>query len=281
MKKELLPYVVGAVLLVGALGYVGYQWKLTTEKLLVTEAELASSTRAVQNATTDNQQLSEALSAEKERNDAFQGKIDALSGTVGKLDKLAKIDPELLQKYSKVFFLSENYIPELTQIPQKFISDSKDEYFQKEAWTFLEDMLQDAQSDGIDLRITSAYRSFGTQSILKSSYTVTYGSGANAFSADQGYSEHQLGTTIDFTSAEINGALAGFDSTEAYAWLQKRAYRYGFVLSYPKGNGYYQYEPWHWRFVGRDLAKTLHSDDKHFYDLEQREIDTYLIDLFD
>ena len=53
------------------------------------------------------------------------------------------------------------------------------------------------------------------------------------------------------------------------------------MLSYPKGNAYYIFEPWHWRFVGKDLAKDLHRHKEYFYDWDQRDIDEYLIDFFD
>ena len=142
-------------------------------------------------------------------------------------------------------------------------------------------MLEDAEDDGVNLQVVSAFRSFATQKNLKATYLVRYGSGANTFSADQGYSEHQLGTTIDLSTKELDGVLSGFDSTDAYAWLTDNAYKYGFILSYPHNNTYYQYEPWHWRFVGRELARDLHNDDKHFYDLDQREIDPYLVSIFD
>jgi D-alanyl-D-alanine carboxypeptidase len=75
--------------------------------------------------------------------------------------------------------------------------------------------------------------------------------------------------------------LNNFETTPAYEWLVKNAYKFGFALSYPKDNAYYIFEPWHWRFVGTDLARKLHRDGKSFYDLEQREIDEYLISLFD
>jgi hypothetical protein len=52
------------------------------------------------------------------------------------------------------------------------------------------------------------------------------------------------------------------------------------VLSYPKNNSYYVYEPWHWRFVGVVLSSKLRQEGKNFYDLDQREIDNYLIDIF-
>ncbi|MCH8871748.1 M15 family metallopeptidase, partial [candidate division KSB1 bacterium] len=148
-------------------------------------------------------------------------------------------------------------------------------------WSHLENLIDDAAGGGVTLWIVSAYRSFGTQSSLKAAYRISYGSGANAFSADQGYSEHQLGTTIDFTTRNLGGGLSGFNDTEAYQWLLDNAYRYGFVLSYPEGNAYYIFEPWHWRFVGTELAHQLNRDTTNFYDAPQREIDEYLLNIFD
>jgi D-alanyl-D-alanine carboxypeptidase len=143
-------------------------------------------------------------------------------------------------------------------------------------------MLDQAKQDGVSLYVKSAYRSFAEQKSLKSTYSVTYGAGtANTFSADQGYSEHQLGTTLDVISSGQGGKLDGFDKTKAYTWMQENAYKYGFVLSYPKGNKYYTYEPWHWRYVGTKLAAYLHVTNKQFYDLDQREIDAYLVNFFD
>jgi len=52
-------------------------------------------------------------------------------------------------------------------------------------------------------------------------------------------------------------------------------------MSYPENNEYYMYEPWHWRFVGTKLARYLDREAKNFYDIEQREIDTYITSLFD
>lgn len=223
------------------------------------------------------------LTNEREKNSEFEDQIDRLTGTVGKLNKLSKIDPELLIKYSRVYFLSENYKPEkTTEIDSQFLTrKEKPEYIHSKVAGHLNDLLQDAKDDGIDLLILSGYRSFDDQMKLKSGYSATYGYGANAFSADQGYSEHQLGTTVDFTTSTAGMALTGFETTDAYAWLQKNAYRYGFILSYPKENIYYIFEPWHWRFVGEKLAGDLHDDDKFFYNLDQREIDKYLISIFD
>jgi D-alanyl-D-alanine carboxypeptidase len=228
--------------------------------------------------------LSENLEEEKDRNDAFEKQISKIGSTVGTLDKLAKTDPELLMKYSKVYFLNEHYMPEkLTPIDTSFVyrEGGDPEFIHKSVAPFLTDMIEDALEDGVKLWVVSAFRSFDMQRELKGAYTVSYGSGANAFSADQGYSEHQLGTTVDFTTENLSGGLDGFDSTPAYEWLVKHAYKYGFVLSYPKDNAYYIFEPWHWRFVGTDLARDLHDDGQFFYDKDQREIDEYLVSLFD
>ncbi len=225
----------------------------------------------------------ERLRSEQDRNDAMHQQVEQLAGTVGNLDKLSKLDEELLQKYSKVYFLNENYIPDnLREIDDEWkYSEDKTIFLHGKVMRFFEDMIEDAKDDGIDLWVVSAFRSFETQADLKGAYSVTYGEGANAFSADQGYSEHQLGTTLDFTTSGINGSLEGFGGTEAYEWLADNAYKYGFILSYPAGNGYYISEPWHWRFVGRDLAKDLHRADANFYDWDQRKINEYLISIFD
>ncbi len=213
-----------------------------------------------------------------------------LSSQIGEMEsemeilaKLQNTDEELLAKYSKVYFLNENYIPEsFSAIDPYYCYDPDESYLvYSKIYPFLQVMMATAVADEIDIQIISAYRSFEEQSDLKASYKVVYGSGANQFSADQGYSEHQLGTAIDFTTSQIGAAFDGFEKTKAYRWLLDNAHEYGFVLSYPEDNGYYQYEPWHWRFVGRELAKKLHNESKYFYDLDQREIDEYLISFFD
>ena len=231
----------------------------------------------------ENEELEDDLRAEKKKNRSFEDQIDDIADTVGTLDKLSRIDRELLQKYSKVYFLNEHYVPpRIVDIDREFVFPAgKDLQIHAEVWPQLEDLLEDAQQDNIPLRVISAYRSFGTQESLKSGYKVVYGTGANQFSADQGYSEHQLGTTVDFTTPSVGTTFTGFEKTTAYTWLSENAHRYGFVLSYPQNNAYYQYEPWHWRYVGTDLARTLRRKKMNFYDMDQREIDTYLVDIFD
>ncbi len=214
-----------------------------------------------------------------------QQTVGSISGAVTTLEKLTKTDPELLQKYSKVFFLNENYRPRsLTNILQDYVySNSKPEAVATEVAPFMNDMLAAAKSAGLQLYVKSAYRSFEDQQVVKSQHVTAFGAGtANAFSADQGYSEHQLGTTVDLVTNGMNGQLIeAFDDTQAFQWLSQNAHRYGFIMSYPQGNSFYEYEPWHWRFVGVKLATYMKEQNRNFYNLDQREIDAYLAELFD
>lgn len=297
MKSSLYVLTFIIILLLGGGGYLGYQYKLLTEaheargaELAETKDELATRTETLREANELITELSDALKDaeeeledEQDRNDAFEDRIRDLAGTVSDLDKLSKTDEELLQKYSKVSFLNEHYVPSnLSDIPKDHVyNEDKEHELHSQVLPFLKKMLKDAKDDDIDIWVVSAYRSFEYQSQLKGAYTVTYGSGANAFSADQGFSEHQLGTTVDFTTTGLGGGLNGFGSTEAFTWLEENAHKYGFVLSYPENNSYYVYEPWHWRFVGEELADDLHDADAHFYDWDQRKIDQYLLHIFD
>ncbi len=287
---------------IGLIGATVYQFYLLNKK----NAELASSLdrlREDQTATaknlkdtialldenlslTKNEQdkLRSILDSEQERAKTQEEKLKSISGTVGTLEKLTYTDEELLQKYSKVYFLNENYIPsKLSKIRPQYVYQTKEDFqIHTSVLPRLSALLEGNKNPDFDLRVISAYRSFGTQADLKSLYNITYGAAsANQFSADQGYSEHQLGTTVDFTTVLTGSDISSFKDTSDYKWLLENAHKYGFTLSYPENNTYYQFEPWHWRYVGVALATKLHDEGKHFYDLDQRAIDTYLVSIFD
>jgi len=278
------------VILLGFIGFGYYQYvDLDTQndslrsRVAKLEDELGITTENLETTKEEKENLSAELNDKEEYVGQLRNQFEDIAGQVFILDKLSKTDEELLQKYSKIYFLNEHYVPEdLDNIPLTYLYDeSKPKEVHAKVLPYLEDVIKDAADDGVTLWIVSAYRSYGTQGALKSGYSITYGSGANAFSADQGYSEHQLGTTIDFTTKNLGGGLNGFGDTEAYQWLQENAYKYGFVLSYSEDNSYYIFEPWHWRFVGVELAKELHKQGIGFYDMSQRGIDEYLISIFD
>ena len=145
----------------------------------------------------------------------------------------------------------------------------------------LEQMIVAASSSDVKIVVHSGYRSFLEHKGLKSVYSQTFGvSKANSFAADQGYSEHQLGTTVDVSDGK-SVLENSFDKTKTFEWLKNNAHLYGFTLSYPKNNKFYIYEPWHYRFVGIELATYLHNNNKNFYDLEQNFIDQFKLKMFE
>ncbi len=274
------------LLFMATVGYGIYSYQsntqLETEKTQLS-ASLSSTTASLALALKEKTDLVNTLQAAANKNKDFADQLTQATETVDKLQWMNMLDPQLLQKYSKVYFLSENYVPrELSPIDSKYLyTPDRSLDIEDRVLPFLQKMFQAASDDNVAIKIDSAYRSFGTQATLKSNYIVKYGSGANSFSAEQGYSEHQLGTALDFTTPTIGGSLTGFEKTAAYAWLNDNAYKYGFILSYPPNNAYYIFEPWHWRFIGIELATKLHDENKHFYDLDQREISTYLGNMYE
>ncbi len=284
MKISLIAVIILALLTSGALANYGYK---KNEILKLTEAKLSSTTIAydlrIEELNKEKEDIEELYDTERRKNNKFERQIDDINDSVSDLEKLKKLDKELLQKYSKVYFLNEHYVPKrIETIDSRYVLTSHNpQSFHSDAMDYLIDMFEDAKQAGIDLRVVSSYRSFVTQGIVKASHKIIYGAGANTFSADQGYSEHQLGTTLDLTTVKLGANFDTIAADPAYLWLTENAYKYGFILSYPKNNKYYIFEPWHWRFVGTDLAKDLYKEKMNFYDMEQRKIDTYLLEIFD
>jgi zinc D-Ala-D-Ala carboxypeptidase len=118
--------------------------------------------------------------------------------------------------------------------------------------------------------IISGYRSYSAQAIAYEKWATQYPDHVNIISAPPGHSEHQLGTVVDFGSPELPEIVGDpdiefhtyFYQTSEGQWLQANAHKYGFTLSYPRDafeiTGFY-YEPWHYRYVGVELATSLHE----------------------
>ena len=124
-------------------------------------------------------------------------------------------------------------------------------------------LVQAAEDAGHPLAVQSAYRSY-TYQVGTFNYWVGQRGREEALkiSARAGHSEHQLGTSLDFRSADGPPAwdLEDWAQTPAGAWLAENAWRYGFVMSYPKGEESkvcYSYEPWHYRYMGREVAEAV------------------------
>ncbi|KRE57708.1 hypothetical protein ASL11_32065 [Paenibacillus sp. Soil750] len=132
------------------------------------------------------------------------------------------------------------------------------------AATAIEKLFAGAAKDGVPLAGVSAYRSYATQKSLFEAYVKKDGEEkAKTYSAVPGTSEHETGLAIDVTGSNGKCAAADcFGGTKEAIWLEKHAGEYGFIIRYPQGKAAitgYQYEPWHLRYVGADIAQEIQS----------------------
>lgn len=169
---------------------------------------------------------------------------------------------DLLVLVNKEYKLPSTFVPSgLVRVTDKVIRNGDKYYLRSILINDLKNLVATAKADGVDLSIISAYRSYATQTSTYN-YWIQYNGGktdaADKISARPGHSQHQLGTAIDFSSKEVSDNIGTrFNNTKASAWLQKNAYKYGFVISFPSGyeriTGY-SYESWHYRYIGIENA---------------------------
>ena len=116
-----------------------------------------------------------------------------------------------------------------------------------------------AKADGLNIYISSGFRSYSYQKTLYNNYLNRDGVvAADTYSARAGHSEHQSGLAFD-----VNTINDSFANTEEGKWLNDNCYKYGFILRYPNGKSDetgYKYEPWHFRYVGVELAEKLYNN---------------------
>jgi D-alanyl-D-alanine carboxypeptidase len=152
---------------------------------------------------------------------------------------------------------------------------SEEMLLRHEAAGHLRRLVKDAAADGEELVVASAYRSYAHQGQSYARLTSIYGAQAGEMSARPGHSQHQLGTAVDFTNAAAGYEIWDyFGETSAYLWLKDHAREYGFALAYPSGKEAetgYQWEPWHYRYVGTKNAKHLEESGLSLQEFLTRE----------
>lgn len=174
--------------------------------------------------------------------------------TVKKTD-ISKKELMLVNKFN---YLDENYAPDdIVKVSMQFAYG--DNEIKKEVYEKFRSMYNDAKKEGLYLIITSSYRDYNFQKELWDSYANQKGDEwADSVSARAGYSEHQTGYTLDIVTYNAN--MSSFEKTDEFKWLQNNAYKYGFILRYPKDKEDitgYSYESWHYRYVGKDVATKI------------------------
>ncbi len=189
---------------------------------------------------------------------------------------LSAMSPEDPEEYlllaNKQTPLGENYAPSDLVSLKCETASGKTLYLREDAADALYFMMLCMQADGIkDTYVTSAYRSYSYQVDLWNRYVSQHMAEgmtreeaeerALTYSARPGTSEHQTGLCIDFMTTSMTDLDETFEATQAFEWLRDNAHKYGFVLRYPSDKvdvTGYKYEPWHFRFVGREAATEMY-----------------------
>lgn len=170
---------------------------------------------------------------------------------------------ELLVLINKKIRLPSDYAPgDLVSLVGSVAAVSGSS-LRSEAALALIDLVNSAKSEGKNLSVVSAYRSYTQQvGVFNGWVTLSGLKNAESFSARPGHSQHQLGTAVDFGVAGQASFYEAFGQTAEGVWLSQNAHKFGFALSYPKGKEAitgYSYEPWHYRYIGRDTAQKMVS----------------------
>jgi len=175
---------------------------------------------------------------------------------------------------NKLYFLGEDYVPKnLEKISSSY--SSGDKYMEKDAKNAFEKMAKDAEKEGYNIRAVSTYRSYSYQKNLYNNYVSQDGKEkADTYSARPGYSEHQTGLAVDVDNTKTS--YTKFGNTKEFTWMKENAYKYGFILRYTKENEFitgYMNEPWHYRYVGNDIAKYIQENPMTFEEYYVRFLD--------
>ena len=143
---------------------------------------------------------------------------------------------------NKTYALPANYAPGVNPEAQRAVNE----------------MIAAARQEGLKLWVASGFRDYALQKRLYERYSARDGkAAADRYSARPGHSEHQTGLAFDFNSVDMT-----FDNTPESRWLAENCWRYGFIIRYPADKEAitgYKYEPWHVRYLGKELAKDVYD----------------------
>lgn len=164
----------------------------------------------------------------------------------------------LVNKYN---YLEKNYLPNnLENIDEKYAN--KNMKLTHQAKLAFEELSKKAKQENLNIIAMSTYRSYTYQNTLYNNYVNKDGQKlADTYSARPGHSEHQTALAVDVYNK--TKTYLEFENTKEYIWMQENAHKYGFILRYPKEKENitgYQYEPWHYRYVGINEATYIYNN---------------------
>ena len=177
----------------------------------------------------------------------------------------------LVNKYN---YLKKDYIPNnLENINTKYSRNGMSLVnYAKKAF---ESLAEAAKKDGMNIIAMSSYRSYKYQYNLYNRYKEQDGEEiADTYSARPGYSEHQTGLAVDVYNGKES--FTDFEKTKEFNWMQENAHKYGFILRFPKDKTRetgYDYESWHYRYVGIPIATYIHKKNISFEEYYIKKIE--------
>ena len=154
------------------------------------------------------------------------------------------------------------YYGELVKMDSKYDNQNGD-MLNSIAYEAFKKLVDDSEKLGYHIRNNSAYRSYTMQENLYNSYSRNI---ADKWCSRAGHSEHQTGLALD-VGVEKKYSTGIFENSREFRWMKDNAHLYGFILRYPKGKEYitgYSYEPWHYRYVGVEIATYIYQNDITF-----------------
>ena len=182
-------------------------------------------------------------------------------------DKEDYVDPLVIDDFDDYVLvnkhrqLSSSYVPDdLVTIDEEYVkADGKIEIERNVAKAFY-DMAEAASDDGMELMVSSGYRSYEDQEEIVNTYLELYGQNyVDNYVAKPGFSEHQTAMSLDVASKSVDT----FVNSDEYVWMMDNAYKYGFILRYPRSKEDitgYKCEAWHYRYVGKEIAEYIHDN---------------------
>ena len=182
-------------------------------------------------------------------------------------DKEDYVDPLVIDDFDDYVLvnkhrqLSSSYVPDdLVTIDEEYVkADGKIEIERNVAKAFY-DMAEAASNDGMELMVSSGYRSYEDQEEIVNTYLELYGQNyVDNYVAKPGFSEHQTAMSLDVASKSVDT----FVNSDEYVWMMDNAYKYGFILRYPRSKEDitgYKCEAWHYRYVGKEIAEYIHDN---------------------
>ena len=176
-------------------------------------------------------------------------------------DNIIKNPDEITVLVNKKYQLSDDFTPkDLKKISLEYANDNQ--YLTKEACFWFEKLSYDARKKDYKIIAVSTYRSYEYQEKLFKRYEKEKGLVHTLmYSAKPGHSEHQTGLAVDVMGSNNDYNL--FEYSKEYNWMINNSYKYGFILRYPKDKKditEFEFEPWHYRYVGRKAAKYLYEN---------------------